>query len=77
VVPRLYVELVESKDREQPSGQAIWKDTFLELPESTDATYVNILTREVLTPRSGEAVATFLLADVLRYFPVALLVRCT
>jgi (1->4)-alpha-D-glucan 1-alpha-D-glucosylmutase len=75
VVPRLYVGLVEGKDREQPLGKAVWKDTFLELPESKDATYVNILTREIVTPRGGEAVATFLLADVLRYFPVALLVR--
>lgn len=75
VVPRLYVGLVEGQDREQPLGKSVWKDTFLELPESRNASYVNILTQEIMTPQGGEAVATVMLADVLRYFPVALLVR--
>jgi (1->4)-alpha-D-glucan 1-alpha-D-glucosylmutase len=75
VIPRLYVGLVGGKDREQPLDKVVWKDTFLELPERQDTIYVNILTRETVTPQNGEAAATLLLADVLRYVPVALLLR--
>jgi (1->4)-alpha-D-glucan 1-alpha-D-glucosylmutase len=69
VVPRLPVGLVPDADR-PPVGPDVWRDTALPLPEEfRTSRWENVFTGEAL---SGGSLA---LGEVLRTFPVALLVR--
>jgi len=71
VVPRLTAKLA-SAPRGAPIGAAVWADTAIRLPETLrDRNWMCALTRESMAARDGKSLA---LAEVLRWFPAALLV---
>ncbi len=75
VVPRLITRLVAGPN-EQPVGAAAWQDTAVVLPNFEPETPLrNVYTGEVLTPAAVDGRTVLPLADVLRHFPVALLMR--
>jgi (1->4)-alpha-D-glucan 1-alpha-D-glucosylmutase len=68
VAPRFLVGLV--KEGEDPLGMNIWQDTGIPLENGFPRTWINALTGEVLRARGNLVVG-----EVLRSFPVALLVN--
>jgi (1->4)-alpha-D-glucan 1-alpha-D-glucosylmutase len=74
IAPRLFTSLLPTA-RALPLGPEIWRDTALVLPETErGASFRNVFTGEPLKPQQKVAEARFALSDVLRHFPVALLV---
>jgi len=72
IAPRLNWQLTFGEGT-PPLGEAVWRDTQLQLPEELGDHFRNLLTGEILE-RTGIANASGLrLADVFRTFPVAAL----
>jgi len=69
LVPRLYARLLDYQPG-LPLGEAVWKDTVLELPEGCERLH-NVLTGETVTVTPGTPQAV---ASLLGRFPVGLLV---
>jgi (1->4)-alpha-D-glucan 1-alpha-D-glucosylmutase len=67
IAPRLLTSVVKSN--EYPLGKEVWKDTRLELSENTPTVWKNIFTEECIM-----ADKTLFIGDVLKQFPVALLI---
>jgi (1->4)-alpha-D-glucan 1-alpha-D-glucosylmutase len=65
VVPRFLTSLVEPGD--YPLGEAVWKDTYLHLPEISGEL------KDLLTERSMPSSSKLPIGQVLQHFPVALL----
>jgi (1->4)-alpha-D-glucan 1-alpha-D-glucosylmutase len=74
VAPRLFARLLEAAEGSFPVGQAVWKDTRVEMPSGSEGDYLNILTGEGLSLGYGEDTAVAA-AALLASFPVGLLVR--
>jgi maltooligosyltrehalose synthase len=70
IAPRLYARLVDGGDHD-PLGPDVWSDTAVILSDSSDQTYRNEFTGEVISDASGR----LNLGDVLGNFPVAALIR--
>jgi (1->4)-alpha-D-glucan 1-alpha-D-glucosylmutase len=72
IVPRMVMELT-NKTGKAPIGIEVWGDTYLTIPGKQGSKgYVNIFTGEQVHV-SGDKEPVLLLADVLKYFPVAVL----
>jgi (1->4)-alpha-D-glucan 1-alpha-D-glucosylmutase len=67
VVPRFTTFLVE--EGEYPLGVNAWRDTRLRLPSAAPASWRDAVTEEVLEMKGKEVYV----GDILRYFPVSLL----
>jgi (1->4)-alpha-D-glucan 1-alpha-D-glucosylmutase len=73
VTPRLLVGLTGGVEQ-PPSGEDIWKDTWLNLSlKLTGRTFRNIFTGERLSSRENGDIKRLPVAGVLGHFPVALL----
>jgi (1->4)-alpha-D-glucan 1-alpha-D-glucosylmutase len=68
IISRFFTKLV--KPSIMPLGKEVWKDTRIELKESSVGRWINELTGEYLEDRGGEEL---FLADAFRILPVALL----
>jgi (1->4)-alpha-D-glucan 1-alpha-D-glucosylmutase len=75
IAPRLFARLLGGETKVQPLGEVVWQDTRLELTNGEVRRYVNVFTRETLTPETSGETLILPLARVLNYFPLALLVR--
>jgi (1->4)-alpha-D-glucan 1-alpha-D-glucosylmutase len=73
VVPRLVAPVTDAGAR-LPLGPVTWTDTVVFLPSVlSDAPYVNLFTGSEIRTLTSESGPTFLVADVLKDFPVGLL----
>jgi (1->4)-alpha-D-glucan 1-alpha-D-glucosylmutase len=73
VVPRLIAKLMGLRE-ELPLGGEVWGDTLIELPPNFDnIAYRNILTSEIVRPCRNQNASTLCASEVLRNFPVSLL----
>lgn len=74
VVPLRLWALMEKNDQAPPLG-AVWEDTWLEIPGDPPApSYRNLFTNEVLSVQQDRDSKSLRLSQILRHFPVALLV---
>jgi (1->4)-alpha-D-glucan 1-alpha-D-glucosylmutase len=67
ICPRFLTSVVQ--EGQFPMGQEVWEDTRLLLPEAAP-----ILWNEALTGEEVKGGKTVLIGDILRYYPVAMLV---
>jgi (1->4)-alpha-D-glucan 1-alpha-D-glucosylmutase len=65
IAPRFFVGLVQPGER--PLGQAIWKDTCIQLPQSAPLSWTNAITTQSL-----QSTALLSVGEALQHFPVAL-----
>jgi (1->4)-alpha-D-glucan 1-alpha-D-glucosylmutase len=72
VVPRLCAKLM-GETHDTVCKDAIWKDTFLDVPSASVSCYHNLFTGECLPRKTGESFH-IRVADLFRDFPVAMLV---
>jgi len=70
VIPRLLTKLVRAGTL--PLGQRVWRNDFLFLPRGAPERWLNIFTGENLNTPSKEK--NLLLSNVLRIFPIAMLI---
>lgn len=66
IAPRLLTALIQ--EGELPLGRQVWNDTYIILPEGTPALWKDAITAQVVKGKR-----TLPIADVINYFPVALL----
>jgi (1->4)-alpha-D-glucan 1-alpha-D-glucosylmutase len=71
VAPVLLAGLM--RGAEEPVGDDIWGSTKLEVPQRLGSSFRNLFTGELLQLDPGQARGSLPLKDVLRHFPVALL----
>jgi (1->4)-alpha-D-glucan 1-alpha-D-glucosylmutase len=67
IAPRFFVTLVE--EGELPLGNEVWQDTRVVMPDNAPVKWTNTFTGEIIPGEKNIAVG-----QVLRHFPVALLV---
>jgi (1->4)-alpha-D-glucan 1-alpha-D-glucosylmutase len=67
IVPRFFTSLIQPE--EYPLGKKLWDDTAIQLPHGITFNWVNAITGERITTDS-----MILMGDVLKSFPVALLI---
>jgi (1->4)-alpha-D-glucan 1-alpha-D-glucosylmutase len=73
VAPRLLSKLCPAAEA-LPVGSQVWSNTSFVLPAGLGNSFGNILTGESVGSTPREAGQSFRLADVLKHFPVALLI---
>ncbi len=66
--PRLLTALI--REDELPSGEKVWKDTSISLPENSPKNWINTITKEKLVADSN----SFSIGRALNNFPAALLI---
>ena len=71
-VPRLCATLL-GDDFDTPSNQSLWGDTQLEIPQTAATCVHNSFTGECVALRGGESKRTLTVGEILRDFPVGLL----
>jgi (1->4)-alpha-D-glucan 1-alpha-D-glucosylmutase len=75
-VPRLYTRLCGVEAEVDPLGEAVWRDTWLETPFcSTGTQFKNVFTGEVRGTESFGGPVGYSVAQLLAFFPVALLIK--
>lgn len=67
VVPRFLTHLIEPG--EYPFGEAVWKDTMIQVPMGSKLNFTNVLTQQAI---AGSDV--MFVGEILQHFPVALLI---
>lgn len=72
-VPRLCAELMKDTPS-LPLGREIWQDTRMEIPAGYPVRFRNLFTGDLLALDAADGVRTFFASQVLRDFPIALLV---
>jgi (1->4)-alpha-D-glucan 1-alpha-D-glucosylmutase len=68
IVPRLLTSLI--REGEYPLGREIWDDTHIPLPDGISYTWKNVITGQFLHAKSSLTIG-----EILKGFPVALLMR--
>ncbi|HEX3034114.1 MAG TPA: malto-oligosyltrehalose synthase [Thermodesulfobacteriota bacterium] len=67
VAPRFLTSLI--KEGEYPLGKNVWRDTYISVPEDFPSTWEDVITAQTI--EGGE---TLQIAEILKHFPVALLI---
>lgn len=73
IAPRFFHTLITEQET-IPIGEAVWKNTYAELPSNAPRRWTNVLTGETISSKQESDSTRILIKELFQYFPYALLV---